>query len=246
MSEINKYLKYSKKFSKKYIKEYLILMLKPIIVGLIGYMFVQLAMKNPFFIIFVFLITFPCIFWAFWRGYVITYALNYAAYDFYNDENDYTLLDFIEQNKTKEKNLALYLSFCAIVTIILFMPTILSSISILGTLFTNPAGIMTMLNKFVSTFIIFLINSIILIPFINFMTQAFFFKKDYETFSDVFINCYKYLDKDGVIIALTISIISSLPGLLNPVLQGVIMLLLNVYFYSINTFWFYDKINKKK
>ena len=99
MSEINKYLKYSKKFSKKYIKEYLILMLKPIIVGLIGYMFVQLAMKNPFFIIFVFLITFPCIFWAFWRGYVITYALNYAAYDFYNDENDYTLLDFIEQNK---------------------------------------------------------------------------------------------------------------------------------------------------
>lgn len=246
MSKINKYLRLSKKFSKKYIKEYLTLMLKPIIIGLVGFTFVQIALKNPFFIIFVFLITFPCIFWAFWRGYVITYALNYAAYDFYDDENDYTLLDFIEQNKDKEKNLALYLSFCAIVSIILFLPTILSSISILGALFTNPAGIMTMLNKFVSTFVIFLINSIILIPFVNYMTQAYFFKKDYEKFSDVFINCYKYLNKDGIIIAFAITLTASLPGLLNPLLQGIIMLLLNIYFYSINTFWFYDRINKKR
>lgn len=246
MSKINKYLKLSKKFAKKYIKEYLILMAKPIAIGLIGYMFVQMALKNPFFIFFVFIITFPCIFWAFWRGYVITYALNYAAYDFYHDESDYTLLEFIEQNKEKEKNLALYLSFCAIVSIVLFLPTILSSTSILGALFTNPAGIMTMLNKFISTFIIFLINSIILIPFINFMTQAFFYKKDYETFSDAFINCYKYLNKDGIIIAFSITIISSIPGLINPVLQGILMLLLNIYFYSINTFWFYDRINEKK
>ena len=246
MSKINKYLRLSKKFAKKYTKEYLLLMAKPILVGLVGFMFVQFALKNPFFIFFVFLITFPCIFWAFWKGYVITYALNYAAYDFYDNENDYTLLDFIEQNKNKEKNLALYLSFCAIVSIILFLPTILSSVSILGALFTNPAGIMTMLNKFVSTFVIFLINSIILIPFINFMTQAYFFKKDHENFSDAFINCYKYLNKDGVIIAIAISIISSLPGLINPVLQGILMLLLNTYFYSINTFWFYDRVNKKK
>ena len=246
MSNINKYLKLSKNFAKKYIKEYLILMAKPIIIGLLGYMFVQLALKNPFFIIFVFLITFPCIFWAFWRGYVITYALNYAAYDFYNNETDATILEFIEQNKDKEKELALYLTFCAVVSLILFLPTILSSISILGALFTNPAGIMTMMNKFISTFIIFLINSIILIPFVNYMTQAYFYKKNYETFSDVFINCYKHLNKDGIIIAFTITILASLPGLLNPILQGVIMLLLNIYFYSINNFWFYDRINKKK
>ncbi len=246
MSKINKYLKLSKEFAKKYIKEYFILMLKPIIIGLLGGVFVELSLKNPFFIIFVFLITFPCIFYSFWKGFVVTYALNYAACDFYKNESDYSLLNFIEENKTKEKNLALYVSFCAIVSIILFLPTILSSTSILGALFTNPAGIIAMTNKFISTFIIFLINCVVLIPFVNFMTQAYFFKKDDENFTDAFINCYKYLDKEGIIIALIICIITSLPGLLNPILQGIIMLILNVYIFSINTFWFYDRINEKK
>ena len=239
-------LKLSLDFFKKYIKEYFILLIKPVLIGLLGFFVMFFMFINPFFAILGILVTIPCIFYSFWRGILITYSLNVAANYFYN-KNVISLKECYEIAKQKEKDLALWITYVALFSIIGYVPAfvlchIFAPVS-LSSLFNFPYGTMSFLQSLLSfkVLLIYTINTLVLIPFFNYSQQAFYFKKPEEKFLDLFLNCYKNNGIKGYLIAFFV-VLGGFILTSNSILIMAV-LFFNVYIYGLNMFWWIKKEN---
>ena len=241
MDKFKEYLKCATEFAKKYFIQYFKLLIKPIIAGIIGLCAVGLSYIHPLLAIVSLLISIPCTCYAFWKGYVVTYSLNNAAIAFINNEEK-ELKDCLI-NKEEKKLLALWLGFCALVSILAFLPSMIfmgKAIDIVA-LMTNPASLIANPQATGIVFLIFLVTTIVLLPFLNFFNQALYFKKEEEGFIKIFLNCYQKLNKDGIILSTAFTLIGgiiSCSGYIYPLLA----LVLNLFSFSANTFWFKERL----
>lgn len=243
MEKLKLIFKLSYKFSNKFYKDYFLQIAKPLLIGGVGLFVMLLIQLDPIFAFLGLFITLPCIFYSFWRGYFITYALNDVSYNFLKGTNC-ALLDSLEKLKNQEKDFIKYVSFCAILSVIGYIPSIfyfLANLQI-NVLIADPYSILSNLGSFI---LVFALNTIILSPFLNFMTQAYYFKQKSDNYFKIIANCYKYLDFRGIVIILIIGLFNLAISNIHPLIYAILALIGNLFIYSINTFWFYTKINKK-
>jgi len=247
LDKVELFFKLSFKFFKKYLQEYLILLLKPVAIGVLGMFVLALGFVNPIFAIFALFITIPCIFYSFWRGIMITYALNPLADDFIK-KGQMNLADCYSLVRKDEKQLGLWISYVAIVSALGFIPSLVA-VSILNpvpfsSLFSSPSGAISFLSGCYtkSLILIYLLNMLILVPFLNFSQQAFYFRKPDENFLDLSLNCYKKLNLTGFLIAFIVVFLGSKMSS-----DSVLILftpVFNVFIYPLNFFWYLSVKNK--
>ena len=204
MEKINILLKLSFKFFQKYLLGYFKALLAPCLALFLGLILFIAVFFNRNLVLISFL-SIPCFLFAFWRGFVVTYALNFASDDFINK----TPLDFnyyVEKAKKDGNGLGAWVTFCAILTIILYLPFAFYMVSNFP-LIQN--------GNFKTFYLAYGLNTLILMPFLNYYTQAFYFRKEKENFISLFLNCYRKLDWLGFLIAVIIGsiaiIISNIP-----------------------------------
>ena len=239
MKQLGILFKLGVKFFQKYFFQYLKLLFPMLLLGSLVFLFVFAMILGIYPVIFALLtlvIGLPCFCFAFWRGFLITYSLCYAANDFINKTPCEELKYYYLQAKDKEKSFALYISFCAILTIIFYIPTVL--VAIRQPIAIDPYIIM---NSALVVGKVMLLNTIIIIPFLNFFCQAYYFKKEDENFIQLFLNCYKKLDRSGILIAILFVMIGTIVSLVNAILYILTFAILNIFAYSVNTFWYYSK-----
>lgn len=228
MKELSLLLKLGCKFFQKYALEYLKLLFPIILLGMIVFVLLSFSMNgNVVCALLALFVGFPCFCIAFWKGFLMTYALNFVALDFIKQTPQNSLKEYYQQAKKDSKKFACYISFCAILTILLYLPTVL--------FFTTQKAFN------VELIIFYCLNSLLIMPFLNFFTQAYFFKKENENFLNLFLNCYKNLNLIGALLSFVFVALSIFSG----VVYLVIALFLNVFCYSINTFWYYSRENRK-
>ena len=243
MNNFSNLLNFGFEFLKKYYSEYFRLLLKPFACALLGVLIMILIQQNPN-IALLGLLSIPLFCYAFWKGYLATFALNYATISFKNSQNE-PLEELVL--KINEKELAKFLGFSAIITIIGYLPSIIyafKTVDIMA-LVANPMTLLSNISALVSVFLALLLNSLILIPFFNFFNQAFFFKKENESFMSLFLNCYKKLDKDGWALSIFFGFIGGVISVLHPLIYLVFALLLNLITFSANSLWFYERMGKE-
>lgn len=234
----------SKKFVKIFFLTYFKALLKPALIGFIGtvagafVLFFGIGLLNSIVIILGGLILASCLSYAVWKGCLATYALNYAAVDFLKSAYKKTSFqNYLETFKLKEKDFIMYLAFSALVLILLHFPFFY--IELKQASLTDLLSLDIILkNKKILT--VFILNTLLLAPFINFSWQAYFFKKDNENYFNLFLNCYRKLDLTGAVIAIFITFFLYALSF-NPVLSILMILLLPVIF-SINMFWYYSRM----
>lgn len=236
MNNLKIYFKDGHNFAKKYLREYFLLLSKPILIGLVGFASVFLSHLGFIGAILALIISLPCMCYAFWQGYLITYSLNYLAVDFVQNNQERTLIDCYNLSKEKAKELATYLFLAIIVSFLIMIPSLVIVLK---------SGISFDMASIISNFSVLSVNGLILIPFFNFLTQIFFFKKDDENFSDLFIGCYKKLNVTGIFLSIFFTIIGTMIGI-NIIIYVILALVLNLYAYSINTFWYYSRIKNEE
>ena len=78
-------LKLTYDFSKKYLAQYLYAMTKPILIGFLGLILFSTIFINRTYVI-VALLSIPCLCYAFWRGFVVTYILCDCVNSYQKDE----------------------------------------------------------------------------------------------------------------------------------------------------------------
>ena len=123
MKQINKVVSLSAEFTTKLAYEYIKSILKYVLIGIVGFIPVALSFVEPMFALLALVVTIPTFCFSFWRGYVVTYALNYAAFDFIAKKEIKPFEEYIQLANQDEKNLAKFVSFIAIVSIIFYIPT---------------------------------------------------------------------------------------------------------------------------
>lgn len=242
MNNFSNLLNFGFEFSKKYSMQYFKLLLKPIALNVLGILIITIIQKFPS-IALLGLITIPLFCYAFWKGYLATFALNYAAISYHNSINE--PLDKLVL-KIKEKELASYLGFCAVIMLICYLPTIFYTLKLVN--FSPNLAVISGfsgLDIIAKVFVAFLFNTLFLIPFLNFFNQAFLFKKENESYMDLFLNCYKKIDKDGLFLSIFFGFIGSAIGMLNPLAYAILALLLNLISFSANTLWFHERLRKE-
>ena len=245
MNNINSYLKLGYEFLKKYCCEYFRMLLLPFACALIGILLVILTTINPMFGFLALIIGIPSICFAFWRGYIATYALNFMAYDFHKKNEMLNLKKYVE--KVDKKELAKYLGFCAFITLICYLPTFIfiSKTINIGALFLNPLSLLSNQTALFSICLISMLNTILFIPFLNFYNQALVFKQQNESYMNLFLNCYKNLNNAGLILASIFVIAGVIISSFGPFLYGILALLLNLITFSVNTFWYSERCQKE-
>ena len=242
-------LKFGILFFRKYLKEYLTLLVKPVLIGILGIFAMLFMFINPLFSILGLFVTIPCVFYSFWRGITVTYTLNYAAYNMYKNGSNHSLKELCVLTKKKEKELAAWITYVAILSTLGYIPAfILSSVFAsfsLADLFNFPYGTMQFLQNFMSFKVmsLFILNTLILIPFLNFSQQVFFFKKPQENFYNLTLNCYKKIDIKGYILAFLIVLAGFI--LTSNSLLIFLIFFFNVYIYGVNMFWWAQKNAQK-
>ena len=239
MKKVSVLLKLCYKFSKRYMQGYLSEIAKPVLFGILGILMVLSATFNIKFIICGFL-SIPVLCWAFWKGYVITYGLVSCAHTYIKDvPNSFKIHS--KEAKDGEKNFAKYVCFCALLTLICYLPCffyIKNNIPFSLNIIMEPNSASEYLAAVNKPFII---NTILLAPFLNYFLCTYYYRKDNENYFKLFLNCYKYLDILGIAIAVILTLFSFLGG----VIYLIIAIFLNPFIYSINTFWYMAKMNKQ-
>ena len=244
MKKLNLILKLSFEFSAKYAYGYIKNILKYILIGMIGLIFLPLSLYNPIFALFALFITIPSFCYAFWKGYLITYALNYAALEYITKKKqskDFT--EYIELTKKQENELIKFVSFMAIVITIGYIPSVLYFANNISTekLLIDPSSALADMKD---TILCFTINTVILAQFINFALQAFFFRRK-ESYFGLLINCYKNTGVMGFIISNIIIGITTLLSCKAIITYLIVFLPLNLIIYSINLFLYLQGIKKE-
>lgn len=243
MNNLKIILTKSSNFLKIYLKDYLALIKKPVLVGFLGLLSLGLCIFGPIGAILALFISIPCICYSFWRGYLMTYSLNYAADSYAKTDNKVLILDCYNLAKKDGNKLAQFLGFSVLIFVILCSPSIVYLIlkalktdllvDLVSAIY-NPM----MLFKYL---IAFILNSLVLIPFYNFLNQAFFYRKEKESFLSLFLNCYKKLDKTGIALAIIFNLLTCL-SFFNSLLYLILALFLNPLIYCANTIWYKNKI----
>lgn len=246
MKKLKILFKLSFKFFKKYFSQYFVLMLKPIVVTIIGLLSIFLAFISPLLAIVALFISIPCVCYGFWRGFIITYSLNIAALNFIKNNSNTSLSDCYNNALEKEKDFAKYVCFYALINILGFLPVIIYFFHLIPLtefpfILNDP---IILKSKLIPIVCLILVNTIILLPFLNYATQAFLFKKE-ENYIQLFLNCYKKLDMTGFLIALIINLIVFVLNYFFLKIYLLTFMIINVFVYSINTFWYYSRISKK-
>lgn len=242
-------LKSSFEFFRKYIKEYLRLLVKPILIGILGFFVMGFMLINPLFSILGLFITIPCIFYSFWRGIMITYTLNYAAYNMYKKGSNHSLKELFVLTKKNEKDLALWISCVALLSVLGYLPSFIFSFVFTPVsffeIFNFPNGTMNFLQNFMSfkIMLVYILNTLVLVPFLNYSQQVFYFKKPQEKFLNLVLNCYKKIDMQGYFIALLVIIGGFI--LTSNSLLIILTLFFNVFIYGLNMFWWAGKNSEK-
>jgi hypothetical protein len=231
MNKLVKMLLKNKDFYKKYFSAYFKLLKKPIIFSIIGVSLLALCLLGPIGALIALFISIPCLCYAFWQGYLITYSLIYAA-DAYSLNDEPNLIDCYETARTKGNTLAIFLLFSMILSLVLMFPTLVTLV------FSFDITTLQIKPWF---YIIAFINSVLLFPFSNFLNQAFFYRKHEEKFIDLFLNCYKKLDKIGILISILFSIFMGLLYAFNSIFYIILALIFNPLIYCINTLWYKSK-----
>lgn len=242
MNNLSYYLNFGLDFLKKYTTQYFRALLVPITCGAFGCLIMINVASNPT-IALLGLLSIPLFCYAFWKGYVATFALNKLALSYKNSTNE-TLEEAINELKPKESELAKFLGFCAIASVVGFLPCIVyffKTIDILSVI-SNPLSIISDSNAIIACFLISIFNMLILFPFLNFFNQAFFFKKENESFISLIFNCYKKLDKQGVSLSVLFGFLGILISAVHPLLYLIFALLLNLITFSANTLWYSKKV----
>ena len=244
MKNFAQYFVQTLEFTKAYIKSYLYMMIIPIIIALIGVLAMLPLIKtaNPFFGLLAIFITIPALCFAFWRGYLIAYSLNYAAWDF--SKNQEMLIDLksaLAKTKEKGNKIALYTIFVSLVTLLLCLPVLIYFAFQIKFCIDYSILSRTALHKYTICTSLLLINLILLLPFTNYALQAFFFKKKDEKFLDLFVNCYKKLDFTGFLIGVFNLVVSCIMVILPSYLYVIFMILFVLFSFPISTFWYYQK-----
>lgn len=240
MEKLNIIFKLSFKFFNKYMAEYYKAMIRVVVFAIAGFIFVPLSYVNPIFALLTLFVTIPLFCYSFWRGYVITYALNHLAFDFLKKQEKKTFDDYVELVLENEGELAKFVGFIASITIIGYIPSLLYFLNTFDftSLMTDPFGAMSNLGAVTK---VFLINTIFLAPFINFSLQAYFFKKD-ESYFTLFKNCYTCLDITGILITFIVVGLTAVISSFAPIIYLFVFLPMNVIIYSLNTFWYYSRL----
>ena len=233
MNNLKEIFKTSGLFLQEYISQYLKLLSKPIIFGVVGACALGLCALGPIGGVISAFISIPCLCYAFWQGYLITYAINYAADSYVvKQENNIPLIDCYNFTKEKAKELAWFLLFSLIISAVVMIPSALYAINNLNLadIFANAKSV-----------IYLVINSLILYPFYNFLNQAFFYKKDDESFIGLFLNCYKKLDLAGITLVILFSLLPTIISGINSLLYVICVFPLNLIIYFANTIWYKSK-----
>ena len=241
-NNLNFYFKSGLNFLKKYAGNYLLEMMIPVAMGFFGFLITYLIIRlglAPEVLAAIIAIISIC--GAFWRGYVATYALNYAAFDYYKNGKENKLAEYVK--KVNKKQLASYLSFCAIFTLIAYFPAFCYSFKTVNILdlFYNPFSVFGNISGFIKLFFAFLLNSVVILPFLNFFNQALFFKKENETYFNVVMKCFKLQNKQGICLSIIFGFLGGFISIFGLVPYLLLALLLNVLTFSINTFWYSDR-----
>lgn len=234
----------SKKFTKIFFLTYLKALLIPVLVGFFGtiagifILFYGINLLNSIIIILGGTILAFCLTYAIWKGLLATYVLNYAAIDFLKSAyKKTTFQNYLKAFKPKEKDFIAYLTFCSFVLIVLYLPFLYTGLKQVS---LADLATLDFILKNKKLLAVFSLNTLFLAPFINFVFQAYFFRKDSENYFNLFLNCYKKLDLTGFAIAFTITLFTFVLSF-NPVLSILIILLMPTVF-SINAFWYYSRI----
>ena len=244
MEKIQLIFKLGYKFTLKYLKEYVLLLLKPVLIGLVGIFIMFFITFDPIFAFLGIFITLPCIFYSFWKCYWISYAINPCAYYFIKKGADLSIKDCLELIKNDEKNFIKYISFCAIFSVFCYIPTIvfaLNKMNNINSLIADPLSVITIMQPILA---IMFINTLVVAPFLVFLNQVYYFKKEDENYFSLVKNCYKYLDFVGVVLVLTAIVLNMVLPNKNIILYIILVILINLFVNSINTFWFFTKIKK--
>lgn len=231
----NNLIKMTYDFAKKYLAQYIFALTKPLLVGILGLVLFSLIFINQKFVLLA-LLSIPCLCYSFWRGFVVTYFLCDCANGFQKGSTDIFDL-YVEKNKNESKKLAGYVVFVAILTILLYIPSL---IYISNNVSLNDLSNVAKVTKIVN--MAFFVNTIVLAPFLNYALQAFYFKKNGENYFKLFLNCYSKLDLKGILIALIITIFMFKLAELTPVVYVILALLFNPFIYGINTFWYAKRV----
>ncbi|MBR1617373.1 hypothetical protein IJ670_04410 [bacterium] len=238
MEKTDNILILSYKFARKYIFQYLHELTKPIMLGVLGVIFF-LAVTLQSALVLISLISIPLFCMAFWQGYVVTYRLIECA-DNFQQQKEIQL----KETKVDNANFALYVGFCALLTLVLYIPSVIyaykSTFTYPGAFGDNSAYIQFVLLFFKSS----IINTIVLAPFINYGLVAYYFKKEEEGFLNLFLNCYNKINITGFVLALLIIVLNF--ALSQNKIGLLLCVLLNIFIYSINTFWYSNRINHAK
>ena len=229
------YLKMSFKFMNTFAFDYIKYMIKYILIGLFGLIIVWFSQYNAVFALFVIFVSIPAVCYAFWKGYVATYALNYSALDFLENKPIAPFENYIKLAFKNEAELAKFVGFVAIITLLGIIPSLFYIINAINieNLLTNPTG------EFMKPefFKVLTINCVILAPLINFSLQSFFFRQK-ENYFILIINCYKTGIAGFVVSLIFIGITSMLE------FYALTFLFLNLFIYSFNLFLYYSKTKK--
>lgn len=240
MNQLIIIFKLSWKFSKKYFIEYLLFLGKYILVFLTGIGLTLLSLNSIIMLPFVaFFILLPCMFYSFWRCYLLIFILNDVSISFLKNDNNNSIKEKLANfDKEKRKKLIDYLVFASTIILIGFLPSLVAIIPHLKDLFL---GNFENLSKYLP---FLTLNSIILFPFLHFINQTYYLKKENENFFNLFINCYKYLDTTGVLILIIFAILNLLVNI--PIIGTILGIFIVFFMIPINVLWFYGRINQTK
>ena len=239
MEKLNLFFKLAYKFSQKYLVQYLAELKNPFIYLIIGIALLLTIKLGAVFAILA-LLSIPFICYAIWRGFVVTYALIPCADDFIKAQSGY-FSSYVK--KINEKDFGLYITFVALMTIIIYLPTILSGFNIVKSLISSfSAGNVSMssISELFQIFEILILNTIIAIPFLNYFLVVYYYKKRDESYFSLFLNCYRKLNAEGILIMLFVFFVFLI--LQSNTYLTPLALLFCPFGYSINTLWYQTRI----
>ena len=242
MKNFDIFFKLAFKFSQKYLIQYLSELKNPFIYLIIGIAFLMTVKLGAAFALLA-LVSIPFMCYAIWRGYVVTYALIPCADDFIkNQSNDFNFY----LKKINEKDFGFYIAFVALMTIILYLPTVFFSFGIISKLISSAvSGNVSMgsISQLFQIFQILILNTLITMPFLNYFLQAYHFKLRNEGYISLFLNCYRGLNIQGVLIMLFVFF--SFLILQSNTYLTPLAILFCPFAYAINTFWYSTKFKHK-
>lgn len=246
------------KFLKKYFSCYIKEILKLVGLFILGLLpFIILAISPILGIFLCLFISIPLTAYSFYKGILVTYSLNFLAYDFLKQQGLKTMENALAEVKSVEIDYVWYLLFVSIVSILLYTPSILIFINSinpwLNSIDLNSAmmNISTTgklddlhLEYFNKTGFWTIINSIFAAPFFSLCFQAFFYKKKDESFFNLFLNCYKILDLKGIIIVLIAFFLNYISQTKLAILLPILFPILTVYLTGLLLFYYQTRLKK--